>query len=73
MNQTQTLAQRIIQIRRAHKLTQAHLAQRAATNTRTVVQIESGHGNPRLSTLENIARALDVTIAELFTQPKGTK
>lgn len=38
-------------------------------NKGTISRIEAGKGNPSLETLERIARALGVTVADLFHPP----
>ena len=52
--------------REAAGLTQADLAERAKTSRATIAQIESGEGDPRLSTLGAIADALGVGLSVLL-------
>ena len=49
-------------MRRARGLTQADLAERLGTHQPAVARLEAGTANPQLSTLTDIARALDATI-----------
>lgn len=56
-----TLAANLALAREAASLTQTELANRAGTSRATIAQIESGRGDPRLSTLGAIADALDVS------------
>ena len=51
-------------------LTADDLAQMAGLSS--VRMIETGKRNPRMSTLSAIAKALGVTIAELYTEPEDT-
>lgn len=55
------LGSNILVARKAKELTQQKLAERAGVSRATVAQIESGGVNPRLSTLVDLAFALDVS------------
>lgn len=55
-----TLGANLALAREAAGLTQEDLSERAGTSRATIAQIESGEGDPRLSTLEAIADALSV-------------
>jgi transcriptional regulator with XRE-family HTH domain len=55
-----TLGANLALAREAAGLTQGDLADRAGTSRATIAQIESGEGDPRLSTLGAIADALSV-------------
>ena len=55
--------------RKAAKLTQAELAERSGMNRMTVGRIESGL-DPRLSTLQEMARAMGL---DLMLVPKGLR
>ena len=52
--------------RTERKLSQAELAKMAGIQRETIVQIEGGKSNPRLSTIEVIAYSLNVDISQLF-------
>ena len=54
------LGANLVRARDAAGLTQADLAEKAGTSRATIAQIESGQGDPRLSTLGIIADALGV-------------
>ncbi len=61
-----SLAENIRVLRSERGLTAADLAARSGLGKATLSQIERGHGNPRLETLEALARALGVELAELL-------
>ena len=66
-----TVGERIKTARRNAKLTQAGLAAKIGAATGTVQQYELGKREPRLSQLEKIATALDVSVGELLgTEPQ---
>jgi putative transcriptional regulator len=58
------------QIRRlrfeADEMTQAELAQRVGVTRQTIIAIEQGRYSPSLEMAFQIARALDVTLDEVF-------
>lgn len=53
-------------IRNERGLSQQRLADQAGVNKVTLIRIEHGTGNPNVETLEKIARALDVEVADFF-------
>lgn len=61
-----TLAANLVLAREASGVTQSELAARAGTSRATIAQIESGRGDPRLSTLGAIADALGVSVFVLL-------
>jgi transcriptional regulator with XRE-family HTH domain len=61
-----TLPERLKYLRQSRKLTQGELAKKAAVAQSTIAQIESGRKDPSISTLKQIAGALDIEIAILF-------
>ena len=61
-----TLPDRLKYFRQSRELTQGELAKKAGVAQSTVAQIESGRKDPSISTLKQIAAALDVEIAILF-------
>lgn len=61
-----TLAANIAQLRRAAHLSQAALAARADTSRLTISNIERASHDPRLGTIEGIARALHVPVTDLL-------
>ncbi|MBI4476019.1 MAG: helix-turn-helix transcriptional regulator [Acidobacteria bacterium] len=63
------LAARVKQLRRAHRLTQEQLAERAGLSYKFVGEIERGTGNPSLETLEKLSDAFEIDINELFGRP----
>jgi DNA-binding XRE family transcriptional regulator len=62
------LAANVVASRRAAGLTQKQLAQTADLSRATVHLIEAGACDPRVSTIAQLARALNVTPLELLGQ-----
>jgi DNA-binding XRE family transcriptional regulator len=60
------LAVRIRALRKARKMTQAALARRARVSLGYVAHLETGHFDPRLSSLQKLAKALGVPVTELL-------
>ena len=60
------LAARIEQLRRQRKMTQEDLAEKAKLNRSYFWDLENGR-NMTVKTAARIAKALDVTLAELFS------
>ena len=60
------LGNRIRVLRKAAKLTQAKLSEKANISVYYVGEIERGEASPSLSTTNDIANALGVTIGEMF-------
>jgi transcriptional regulator with XRE-family HTH domain len=59
------LAAAIARFREDRELTQEDVAYRAGITTSTFSRIETGLSNPTWSTVERIARALDVSLVEI--------
>jgi transcriptional regulator with XRE-family HTH domain len=57
---------KMMQLRKRKGITQAELAERCETTQQTIAKIEKGLVDPKLSTLNKIAEALDCELAELF-------
>ncbi len=57
---------RIIQIRKKIQITQAELAERCKTTQQTIAKIEQGLVDPKLSTLQKVADALNCELTDLF-------
>lgn len=55
-------------IREAKGLTQTQLAQKIGANQATISKMESGQGNPTLSMINRVAKALGVHPSHLFTR-----
>jgi transcriptional regulator with XRE-family HTH domain len=62
---TQQVASKIAQLRVQRGMTQEALAAKAGLNRVTLARLERAMHPPRLDTLEAIARALGVTLADL--------
>ena len=60
------LGERIRFLRKANRMTQEQLAEKADMNSKYIGQIERAEINTTVITLEKIARALSVPLAELF-------
>lgn len=60
------LGKRIQELRHAAELTQEELAHRAGLDGKHLQEIEGGRINATVATLVGIAKALDVSLAELF-------
>jgi len=65
------LAQNVMELRAQRNMTQATLARLAGLPRSTLTYIESGNGNPSLQNLTRLARALQVSIEELLSPPRG--
>lgn len=59
-------------IRRALDLTQEELAKKAGLNVVTVIHVENGKTSPNVETLEKLAEALDVGIADFFPKAQAS-
>ncbi len=60
------LGKRIRELRKARRLSQARLAEKANLSEACIGTIERGHRTPRLPTLQSIASALAVEVQDLF-------
>jgi transcriptional regulator with XRE-family HTH domain len=65
------LHQTIRRLREQAGLTQEVLARRAGIHRVTLGEIEAGREEPRLDTLRRLARALNVSVADLLSERKG--
>jgi len=63
-----TLGKRISTLRKQKKMSQEELAERCEKMVNTISNVERGLSNPRLETLVAIAQALDVSMADLFSE-----
>ena len=62
-----TIGDNIKRLRNFKNITQKELAERLGTSQQNLAQYENGKRNPKLETLQKIAKALEVTIEELLT------
>jgi DNA-binding XRE family transcriptional regulator len=69
----ETLAKNISYARKAIGLTQGKLAEEANISRQTVVQLESGTGDPKISTIIDLAMALDISPMMFFLGKKEVK
>src|SRR5829696_3994326 len=63
--------ERIRQLRKEQGLSQAKLAVMADMDPATLNRLERGTGNPNLKTLERVAEALGVEVADFFPKAPG--
>ncbi|MGB1239509.1 MAG: cupin domain-containing protein [Pseudomonadales bacterium] len=62
------IGQRLKQIRKAHKLSQRELANRAGTTNGTISLIESNKLNPTVGLLRSLLQQLDISMSEFFRE-----
>jgi transcriptional regulator with XRE-family HTH domain len=63
--------QRLRSIRRAHRISQEELAERAGRSVEAISNLERGINLPSFETLEQLARALGIPIRDFFELPDG--
>ncbi len=63
---TSTIGERLLQIRREHKMSLRELEAKSGTSASLLSQIENGKANPSVMTLQNIATALGVAVKYFF-------
>lgn len=68
MNLRIVLGKNIVMFRQLRGMNQEDLSKRCGVSVRTLGRIEDGRHNPRLTTLEAIAKPLGLDIEWLFTQ-----
>ena len=61
------LGQRIADLRKQRRLTQAQLAKRVGYSVEFISLIERGVNGPSIAGLEKLAKALKVDVSKLFT------
>ena len=61
-----TLGQRIHAVRRARRLTQREVARRTGIAEPFLSRVENNHAQPSVNTLERLAEAMGVTLADLL-------
>ncbi len=61
-----SFGKRVADVRKSKNITQNELAEKVGMSVVTIAYIETGKRWVRLSTLDKIARALKVDVAELF-------
>ena len=72
MSVSVSLADRIRERRKALRLTQHDLAERADVSFASIQSLERGSSNPRRNTLEVIAKALDMSVGDLLGETVET-
>lgn len=68
---SRNLAANVLALRKQRNLTQAALAKLAELPRSTLTYIESGEGNPSLQNLTRLSLALQVSVEELLSAPRG--
>ncbi|MBN9079821.1 MAG: hypothetical protein BGN87_13285 [Rhizobiales bacterium 65-79] len=68
MDLKRNIAIRLKAVRKARGLTQNELAERTERSVDAISNIERGKGLPSVETLDVLAKALEIPIAELFSQ-----
>ena len=63
---TEHIADKILLLRRANKLTQESFAEKVGSDLRTIARAESGKHRPSAKTMEQIASAFQVPISYFF-------
>ncbi len=67
---TRHIADKILFLRRANKLTQENFAEKSGLDLRTVARAESGKHRPSAQTMELIASAFNIPISYFFDDTK---
>ena len=62
-----TVGKQIQKLRELKGISQQDLAAKCNFEKSNMSRLEAGRVNPTLSTLEKVAKALDITLAELFS------
>lgn len=68
-----SLGKAILHARTRLKLTQDEVAERAGIGSRTVLNIENGKGNPKMTVLYSLIRALELDPKTIFYPPELEK
>ena len=66
MSYTVEVCKNVANLRRVKKLSQEELAFESDISLSRLKDIEHGHANPSLDTLESLAKALEITLPELM-------
>lgn len=73
MNALKKFAKRLRQLRKLNKMSQEKLAEKANLSLTYISNIERAEQNPTLTSLEKIAKAFNITLAELLSFPDDKK
>ena len=65
------VGRQVRRLRRERELTQGQVASKAGLNLTTISHVETGTVSPTVETLEKLARALDVSVVELFPKAQA--
>lgn len=69
----ETIAENMKRWRQARGLSQRALADKTGLTYVHIARLELAQSNPRLSTLERMAEALEIRLVDLFTEPKAKR
>lgn len=65
------LANNLIHLRHERELTQAELAEKADISLKMIQRMETRKVNPSFETIDKVAKALDVSVSDLFSVSSG--
>lgn len=69
----QTVADRLVALRAERGFSQAHLAQLAGVDRKTINRIENGHFSPSLDTLTRLSVVLKCRLADLVESKRAKR
>ncbi len=69
INTKEILIRNLVNFRHECKMSQSSLSEKAGISLGIVSEIENGHRNPNLETLDKIASALNKNVYDLFYDP----
>lgn len=72
MTSNMALAENLRNLRIKHGLSQKELAAAIGVSYPRISEMESGHANPTLNTLVDLARHFKVPVSKLLDEPKET-
>jgi len=67
------LAETAVRLRKAAGYSQVELVERSGLAPYTIYELENGLSNPSLTTLEKLANAFNITVADLFLRTERSE
>jgi transcriptional regulator with XRE-family HTH domain len=67
------VAERLVELRTHHGLSQARLAELAGVDRKTINRIENGHFSPSLDTLTRLSVVLKCRLADFLKSPSASR